>query len=335
MKTLIFLTFALLFTLCSLHTCPQSTPEKKLIATLGPGESMANGEDCLMLDKNPESFSFVTVVGSGSSKQYYCYGKDGSKTGPVKQPDPSYWAGREEVNAEDCIANKEPKQGDLQQYIDWGSGSVKFQGKTFGPYGQVMMFYLSEDEQNFYAVALSAEMKVIFFDKNNHKIELVTLPEQVLISPDGTKAYALVKGTINPFEPDAVQKMMDHPEETNNPKIHLFGIDGTKLGPYTSGDFNDAWFVSSGKLVIYNNREISLDGKILFKSDDYISKCDIWISNNGKDYAWANYENLIFSDGTKYVAPLVINYVETAGKGYLKWLSLENKKDLLFYKKAF
>ena len=51
----------------------QTAIEKKVIATLGPGENLANGENCFLLDKNPESISFVTVVGSGSSKQYYCY----------------------------------------------------------------------------------------------------------------------------------------------------------------------------------------------------------------------------------------------------------------------
>lgn len=335
MRKLIFSATILLFALCSMLLSAQTTPEKKLIATLGPGETMANQEDCFLLAGSPESFSFVTVTGSGTSKQFYCYGKDGSKTGPVKQPDPAYWAGRPEVNDEDCIANKEPKQGDPQQYIDWTSGSVKFQGKTFGPYGQVMMFYLSDNEQNFYAIALSAEMKIIFFDNNNRKVELINIAEQVMISPDGTKAYAMVKGSINPFEPDAVQKMMDNPEEMNNPKINLYGIDGSKIGPFTSADFSDAWFIPSGQLVVYNGHEISLDGKVLFKSEDYISKCDLWISRNGKEYAWADYENLTFSDGTKYVAPLEIKYVESNGKGMLKWLSLENKKDLVFYKRAF
>ena len=335
MKRFGLLAAGLIASIFSLNSVAQTGIEKRIIATLGPEETLVNGENCFLLGKNLESISFVTVVGSGSSKQFYCYGKDGSKTGPVKQPDPSYWAECKDVDVEDCVADDEPDPVDLQEYVDWATGSVKFQGSNYGPYGQIIVFYLSDDKQNFYAVALSPEMKIIFFDKNNHKVELVNIPEQVLISPDGLKAFAKIKGSINPFEPDAAQKMMDNPEEMNNPKINLVGIDGSKYGPYTSGDFSDAWFIPSGQLVIYSNYEISLDGKALFKSEDYISKCDIWISNNGKDYAWANYENLIFSDGTKYVAPLVINYVETAGKGYLKWLSLENKKDLLFYKKAF
>jgi hypothetical protein len=333
MKSLAITT--LLLALCSMHVSAQTTIEKKVIATLGPGETLANGESCFLLDKNPEAISFVTVVGSGSSKEYYCYGKDGKKTGPVKQPDVSYWAECQDINLEDCIANHESLVANPEQYIDYGTGSVNFQGKTYGPFGQMIMFYLSDNEQNFFAVALSTEIKIFFIDKNNRKVELNGMPDEIIISPDGTKAFATVKGSINPFEPDAAQKMMNNPEELNNPKINLIGIDGSKYGPYTAGDYSDAWFISSGKLVIYANEEISLDGKMLFKSEDFISKCDIWISNNGKDYAWANYENIMFSDGSKYTAPLVIKYVETGGKGFLTWVALEDAKNLVFYKKPF
>jgi hypothetical protein len=176
-------------------------------------------------------------------------------------------------------------------------------------------------------------MKIFFFDNNDHKLELPGMPEEIIISPDGMKAFAKVKGAINPFEPGAVEKMMNNPEEMNNPKINLYGIDGSKYGPYTSDDYGDAWFIPSGQLIIYNNHEISLDGKFLFKSEDYISPCDMWIESNGKSYAYANYEYLIFSDGTKFVAPLVISYVENGGQWLLKWIALEEGKDLLLYRK--
>ena len=327
--------FTLLFALCSMYLVAQVPAEKKIIATLDAGETLANGEDCFLLDENAESFSFVTVTGSGSSKQYFCYGKDGQKNGPVKQPDASYWADCNDIDEEDCIPNDEPRQGNLEECVDWATGAVKFNGNTYGPYGQIIIFFISDDESSFYAVALSMEMKIIFFDNHDRKVELTGMPDEIIISPDGQKAFAKVKGSINPFDPDAAQKMMDNPEEMNNPKINLYGIDGSKFGPYASGDFSDAWFIPSGQLVIYCNSEVSLDGKLLFKSEDYISPCDIWIGNNGKDYAWANYENLFFSDGTRFVAPLVINFVKSGGKGYLKWISLEEGKNLVLYKKPF
>jgi hypothetical protein len=335
MKTHAFICSILLLALFPALCFSQVSPERKLIATLSPGEFITNSESCFFLDKDPAYISFVTYIGSGDSKQYYHYGNDGKKTGPFKSPDPSLWAQRNNENIEDCLAETEPKQGEPEKYIDFTTGSVKFKGKNYGPYGQLTSFFLSEDEQNFYATALSEEMKITFFDNRNRNVELVTLPDKVLISPDGSRSYALVKGSINPFDPDAAQKMMSNPEEMNNPKINLVGIDGSKFGPYTSDTFTGAWFSPSGKLVVYNNHEISLEGKLLFKSDDFISKCDIWVSNNGKDYAWADYEHLMFSDGTKFVAPLVISYTETGGKGFLKWIALEEGKHVVLYSKVF
>lgn len=335
MKTFLSIFTPLLFVLSPMLLSAQVNPEKKTIATLQSGEYIANGEDCFFLDRDPEKISFVTYTGSGNSKQFYYYGNDGKKTGPVKSPDPSFWADRNNENIEDCIANKEPKQGAMEQYIDFSTGSVKFKGKTFGPYGQLTTFFLSDDEQNFYATALSADMKIFFFDNRDRKVELITIPDEVLISPDGSKAFAVVKGSFNPFDPKSMEYMMSHPEELNNPPVNLVGIDGKTYGPFTSGDFSDAWFLPSGQLVIYNNKQISLDGTVLFESQEYISKCDLWISRNGKDYAWADYEHLTFSDGTKYQAPLAIKYVETNGKGYLKWLSLEDQTRLVFYKRPF
>lgn len=325
----------MLFALCPVLLMAQVNPEKKILATLSPGETIANGENCFLLSKNPESISFVTVTGSGNSKQYYCYGKDGKKTGPVAKPDESYWSECQDINLEDCIANHEPNVPNPEEYIDYGTMTVKFQGKNYGPFGQILMFYISENEQNFFAVALSNDMKIIFFNKNNRKIELSGMPDEVIVSPDGQRAFAVVKGSLNPFDPESMQKMMANPEEMNNPKINLVGIDGSKFGPYTNDSYTDAWFISSGKLVIYNNSEISLESKLLFRSEEHISKCDLWVSNNGKDYAWADYEYLYFSDGTKFTAPLSILYTQTGATGTLKWISLEEGKNLTYYKRAF
>jgi hypothetical protein len=73
----------------SLQALTQTNPEKRVIATLSQGETLANDENCFLLDKDPESISFVTMVKNGNEKLYYCFGKDGKKTGPVTSPDPS------------------------------------------------------------------------------------------------------------------------------------------------------------------------------------------------------------------------------------------------------
>jgi hypothetical protein len=313
----------------------QSGIEKKIIATLGPGETLAYGENCFLLGQDPEIISFVTVVGSGSAKQYYCYGKDGAKTGPVKSPDPKYWADCKDKKAEDCIPNDDQNMTGMEKYIDWTDGSINFQGKKIGPYGQVLYFNISKNEQSVYAIALSPEQKLIYFDNTGRKLEINGSPEQIIVSPDGKRSFVKVNGSLNPFDPASLQKMIDNPEESNNPKVFLVSIDGTKLGPYPSSSYHDAWFTDEGRWIIYNDADISVDGKVLFKTSSYISPCDLWINSSGTDYAWANYEKLTFKDGAIFTAPLEVKYSTSGGKGYLRWVSLEDGKNIVFYKKPF
>lgn len=311
----------------------QTAAERKVIATLGPGETLVYGENCFHIDRSPESISFVTVVGSGSEKQYYCYGKDGTRTGPVKSPDPKYWTDCQDKKAEDCIPNDEQNMTGMEKYIDWTDGSINFQGKKIGPYGQMLFFNISKNEQYIYGIALSVDQKLIYFDNTGRKVELNGSPGQIIVSPDGKRSFVRVDGSLNPFDPATVQKMMDNPAEFNDPKVFLCSIDGTKLGPFSSSSFHDAWFTDDNRWVVCNDNDILLDGKQLFRASSYISPCDLWISSNGSDYAWANYENIFFKDGSKFPAPIEISYTTVSGKNYLKWLTLEEGKNLVLYKK--
>lgn len=330
----LFLIIVLFTGFTMLNSIAQPVIEKKIIATLGPGETLANGENCFILDQSPESTSFVTVVKSGSEKQYFCYGQDGKKVGPVKQPDESYWAACADKTVDNCMSDDQTNLAGMEKYIA-PDGSITFQGKKFGPYGQLILFNMSSNEQYIYAIALSSEMKMLYFDNTGRKVDVTGMPEQIIISPDGKTSYIKVKGTLNPFDPEAMQQMINNPEETNNPKVFLIGIDGNKYGPYSASSFSDTWFTPSGQWIIYSDSEIFLNGKSLFKVSEYVSDCDIWISKSGTDYAWANYEKIFFSDGKSFTAPIVISYVFTDGKGYLKWISLEDQKNLTFYKRQF
>jgi hypothetical protein len=321
--------------LISMTGMAQTGAEKKLIATLGPGETLAYGENCFLLGQDPEVISFVTVVGSGTSKQYYCYGKDGSRIGPVKSPDPKYWADCKDKITEDCVPNDESNMANMEKYYDFLTESVKFNGKQYGPSGQIILMNISKDEQYIYAVVMGQDYKLSFFDNTGRTAQISGMPEQIVISRDGKHAFVKVNGTINPFNPDEMQKMLENPEVMNNPKVLLVGINGTTAGPFESSSYKDSWFTESGQWVILTDAEIILNGKTLFKTENYIAPCDLWISSNGTDYAWADYNNIFFKDGTKFPAPLEIRYITAGGKGYLKWISLEEGKNVVYYKKSF
>jgi hypothetical protein len=334
MKNIRSITSCLFFAILALGSQSQNGVEKSVIATLGPDEALAHGEDCFILGRNPESISFVTVVTNGSEKQYYCYGKDRIKSGPFKSPDPSYWKDCSDKVTDNCMVNNDANMTGFEKYLS-PDGAITYEGKKYGPYGQVILYNMSADQKGIFAIALSSEMKLIFFDNTGRKVDITGMPDQIIISPDGKSSYVKVNGTLNPFDPEALQKMVNDPEETNNPKIFLYSINGSKYGPYNSSSFTDTWFTPSGQWIIFANSEVYLNGKILFKPVDYVSKCDIWINKTSEDYAYANYEKIIFKNGTSFTAPLAIEQVTENGKEYLKWLSLENGNELVFYKKAF
>ena len=81
MNTKTAFSIIILTVLLSINLSAQTGVEKRIVATLGPGEILAYDEDCFILDQNPEQISFVTFITKGSEKEYYCYGKDGKKTG--------------------------------------------------------------------------------------------------------------------------------------------------------------------------------------------------------------------------------------------------------------
>jgi hypothetical protein len=334
MKRFSFIAAGLVAVMITLNTSAQTGIEKRVITALGPGESLVYGENCFILSRNPESISFVTVVKSGSEKQYFCYGKDGKKVGPVKSPDPSYWSACADNKVDNCVVNNEPNMAGIEKFMD-PDGSLTFQGKKFGPEGQPILYNISSGQQNIYAISLTPEMKMVYFDNTGRTVDISGMPEQIIVSPDGKSSFVKVKGSLNPFDPEDMQKMINDPEESNNPKVFLFGIDGKKYGPYGASEFNDTWFTSSGQWIMYMNSEIYLNGKVLFKVDGYVSKCDIWINKTGDDYAWANYEKITFKNGTAFTAPLSIEYDVENGKGTLKWLALEEGKSLVFYNKPF
>ena len=56
-------------------------------------------------------------------------------------------------------------------------------------------------------------------------------------------------------------------------------------------------------------------------------------SVDGKTYAFFTYEGVVFSDGTKFPAPLDIVAFQENGHTIFKWITLENGRDIIVYKR--
>jgi hypothetical protein len=64
------------------------------------------------------------------------------------------------------------------------------------------------------------------------------------------------------------------------------------------------------------------------------SICDFYPSTDGRKYAYFAVDSLVFSDGKKYRFPLNIISFEEGGQTMIKWVTLENKKDIVVYQRA-
>jgi hypothetical protein len=129
-------------------------------------------------------------------------------------------------------------------------------------------------------------------------------------------------------------------EQSNSPDFYIFLSDGRKLGPYKLGGYtsdNPAFCITGGdNWYFIDDNKLFVNGSMLKDfGDNSPSTCNIWLSPDGKRYAvFMNYSNLVFSDGQSYPSPLQINAKVENGKALLTWLSLNNKNQIVLYKKT-
>jgi hypothetical protein len=66
----------------------------------------------------------------------------------------------------------------------------------------------------------------------------------------------------------------------------------------------------------------------------WIDPCSFYPSADGKTYAMYDYQQIAFSDGQKFPPPLAIVVFDRNGRTIFKWVTLENKKDLVVYQRV-
>ena len=91
---------------------------------------------------------------------------------------------------------------------------------------------------------------------------------------------------------------------------------------------------TTGIMIIDNALYINgLKIKQFSTDNTSLNMCNIWISLDGKRYAVLSYKEILFSDGSSYPAPVNLDIEKKDGKTFLKWIALENEKDLVSYSK--
>jgi len=337
-----FFVFAILSCLSARAQGPQ--PVRKLVYSLEAGEEILQPESAISISATKERMTLVLAKGKEDKGPYFVV-QNGKKKGPftnLKEAMVAAYPSQDESTGiiRDC-ADYNPDQGLIPPAAtpstegDESSGqTIVFKGKTFGPYLSVFNVIATPDGSRAY-FAVNDKDKVWLICSDGRKVFIASAPDTIKISPEGKNAIVACTGSLAPSE--MVKLIASQPEKYNAEmnKKYVYTIDGKKFGPYGM-DFKDFWF------SVGNNNFFFLDGNQLYMNGSPtltlkikpFSPCDFYPSADGKKYALFTLENLVFSDGKKYPFPLSIIPFQEGGQTMIKWVALENKKDIVVYQRA-
>ncbi|MHC1705389.1 MAG: hypothetical protein AB9846_15895 [Tenuifilaceae bacterium] len=302
-------------------------PTKVKLYSLLPNESLVYGENCFPLTENASGLFLVTQ----SSQGYFIF-ENGKRRGPISQMSAEMIKNcdRPQKSCAEYDSQNNGEENIFDKFIvaqDDGKFLIKFSGKTFGPYSQVYDIQLSKDKSKFAATVSDANRKKQVILSVGKTIALNGLPNRMYLSPDGT--FAIVRYgfdfDVDNFDPSTINM------ETAT-QVNIITTDGAKFGPYNSDDFRDyyIWFckTSPNHWIIKINGKYMLDGKTPLNIPEGLGNCDVWLSPDGKRFAYSNYEKIQFSDNTSIAYPFEYTVTEKEGKLFFRCISIENDRDI-------
>ncbi len=321
---------------------------KQILLKLQPGETIITGESCIEMTSQGNSLYVVTQQGGNI---YYYEG--GQRKGPFKSFNAAKIKNCSSSSNEGC-AVFEAEATDNQDFItmtDEGKMSVKFAGKTYGPYKFIKELFVSKDKSTFVAAVASDDMKFSVITPDGVVKTASGSINSISVSRNYKKFIALEKeneaitnemmtADFANMTTEQIMKMAKDMEEkqknAGEPKAYVYTNGGKKFGPYpvnSVSDNNPAFSKTGGDnwyMVLDNT--LYINGlKVKEFTDMYPSTCNVWISADGKRWMISDYDKMLFSDGTRYNAPIKISTENKEGKTMLKWVSFENEKELISY----
>jgi hypothetical protein len=198
---------------------------------------------------------------------------------------------------------------------------------------------------------MDAGMKSYLVTAEGQNTELEGNAESLHISPSGRNYVFAVKENPNlnaallnmDFSKMTTEELMkfarEQEEKAKNagpPKAWVYMSNGPKLGPFDAREFyfNSLTYTKTGgdNWIMRMDNTLYINGIEKRKFEDIdLNSCKVWLSKDGKKYAVASWDKIVFYDGAVYQYPIKITGLEKDGKIIMKWVSLENEKDLVVY----
>lgn len=323
---------------------------RKVLLTLQPGEKIMYGESCLSLAMGTGQVYLVTHAGD----QYYVY-ENGQKRGPYGDlEEAGVKSCREEADPESRCSIYQPEdqyEPSILTPNDDGSYSISLNNKKYGPYPLISNLHVWPDKSGFVALVMDQDMKIHVVTSEGLNLALDGDVERISYSPSGKKFVFAMKekqamdmeilkmdfSKMSQEELMAFAKKQEIKAQKAVPLQSYVFVNGTKkLGPYPHDAFystNPGFPATGGENWIMTvNNELYINGvKANVAPDVSIDPCHVWLSGDGKRYAVGSYDKIFFSDGKIYDHPLESAAAEKGGKLTIRWITLENEKDLVAY----
>lgn len=285
---------------------------------LEPGETIVRGEFSLKVSNTGQKINLIT----SHNGKYFFY-ENGTRTGPFDRP-PLSKLGVFGFNS----FSASTRQSNPSKFIE-GTGNVRqlvLNGKKYGPFSTILAFYLSPDQERFYALAekRTGESSDFFLLSHSGTTKLPGYAPTLLVSNNFEHAAAV--GSQTQLKARTEQDRYRYAE---NDDTFVFTSTGAKLGPLKDWNRSKNWISNNGMLIQLkegSRKQIYINGEPGPSFQRNLENLNaLFLSKSGKSGAYYDYGSLYFSDGTHLAYSVLSPAAGTEnGKDYLFWLSVKD-----------
>jgi hypothetical protein len=312
---------------------------RTVLCSLEPDETIVENDPvAVVLSADTQDLALVTVKGSGGSATYFAR-RNGTRRGPfgtlADAAKAAYDGGQPQARrARDCATYEPapaPATARLSVARTSGGEAYRFNDSSFGPHRIVFSQRITPDGAVAYITAADND-KAWLEASDGRKVSFGGIPGEFKVSPDGRSAAVLVEGRFSMDEMDTLAKSPEKfaavAGEMNKKRIYT--IDGKSFGPFDAVSY---WYAKTSNDLFYRvGEQVFRNGAPMLEAGSF-DPCGFYPTPDGRSYAMFTYSSITFSDGTTYPSALDVFAYQDKGKTVFRWLALENKKDLVAYRR--
>jgi hypothetical protein len=248
----------------------------------------------------------------------YYIAKDGVTQGPIKAGDPKL-AGFENIDNADAVPETKPWANNEYITSSGDKYTIKFNGKNYGPYGQIKEFKVTKSRDKFAAIVVE---NIPVSEADGKKMEEAIKNAKT----DQEKMDLSMK-----YAQDMQQKMMQGGGPMSMMAKLVTNIPGVTYDPLKSvGGTLNSNIKYDDILFLTYDKVIDLSNKVLLTlKPEAAGARDLFVNTTNTKYAFYNYGTLTFSDGTVMSELFNPHLVKINGQVYLAYMYYSPKKNAI------